>query len=105
EQDGGARRKDREEAVEAQGVGTRHEDRDDVKRGAPSDDDRDESEIGAELSEDGRKTPQPGIRAAAAVAAIVTDADQRAARRADDRSGCSAMKHEPDHSSAARSTF
>ena len=105
EEDGGARRKDREQAVETQGIGARCKDRENVERDASADDERNESEIGAKLSEDGRKSPQAGIRAAAAVAAIVTDADQRAARGADNRSGCSAMEHELDHSSAAPFTF
>ena len=63
----------------------REQQREHVERDRAADDERHEAEVLAEPPQRRRVAPQPGIAAAAVVAGVVVDADQHAARRADDR--------------------
>src|SRR5205085_11845527 len=84
-----ARSQDREdrarEGIAAGGDGPRE--RDEIQRGAAVEHERQKPEIVAEASQRRSKSPESGVAPAAAVAPIVVDADQRAARGADHRAG------------------
>ena len=55
---------------------------------------RHEAEVVAEAAQRRRKSPQARIAAAAVIARVVVDADEVAARDADDRSGRLALEHD-----------
>ena len=78
----------RESAADDDQIASRHQQLDDVQRAAHPDHELDEPEIVAETPEQRRKAPQPRIPAPAVEASVVAHADQRSARRADDRPGC-----------------
>ena len=87
------RRENRHPAPRDLDVAAGREQRQGVEQAADADDQRNESQIGAELPKDGPESPQAGIRSAAAVALVVANAHERSARWTDHRSACSTLKH------------
>jgi hypothetical protein len=67
-------------------LAAREQQRQDVQCDRRADDERHEPEILTEAAQRRRIAPQTGITTTAVVAAIVVDANQHTARRADDRS-------------------
>ena len=76
----------------------RGEQRQHVDDGARADDERDEAHVAAERAQQRREPPEPRVEPAAVVAAVVVDAHEHAARRAEDGSGCLTLEHRLDDS-------
>ena len=77
----------------------RHHQRQHVHDDRAAGDDVDEAEVVAERAQRRPEAPQAGIAAAAVVAGRIVDADQHAARRADDGAFGFPLEHETVFSS------